>query len=135
MVLPLAPTVMFEQELQIIQEEANTISVVYPAVLQFTVYFKRIWLPLKDKVSIFGTSKRTNNFVESFHFLFFRKLGGIHPTIWNFLRTYRLLLLLFLKYNCKRSYVYVRVFHFQYYFQIVIKLLYICCISLDERYF
>jgi len=112
MALPLSPAVMFEQGLQIIQEEADTISVEYPAVLQFTVYLRRTWLPLKDKVSVFGTSIRTNNFAESFHFVIFRKVGGIHPIIWNFFRTYRLLLPLFLKCNCKRSYVYVCVFHF-----------------------
>jgi len=84
----------------------------YPAVLQFTVYLRRIWLPLKDKVSVFGTSIGTNNFVESFHFVIFRKLGGILPNIWNFLRMYRLLLPLFLKCNCKQRYGYVRVFHF-----------------------
>jgi len=111
MALPLAPAIMFEQGLQIIQEEADMISE-YLAVLQFTVYLRRTWLPLKDKVSVFGTSIRTNNFVESFHFVIFRKLDGIHPNIWNFLRMYRLLLLLFLKCNCKQRYVYVRVFHF-----------------------
>jgi len=71
MALSLAPVTMFEQGLQIIQKEADTTSVEYPAVLQFTVYLRRIWLPLKDKVSVLGTSIRTNNFVESFHFVIF----------------------------------------------------------------
>lgn len=93
MALPLAPADMFEQGLQIIQEEADMISAEYPAILQFTIYLRRTWLPLKEKVSNFGTSIRTNNLVESFHFVIFRKLGGIHPNIWNFLRMYCLLLL------------------------------------------
>lgn len=99
MALPLAPADMFEQGLQIIQEEADIISAEYPSVLQFTVYLRRTWLPLKDKVSVFGTSIRTNNFVESFHFAIFRKLGGIHPNIWNFLHMYCLLLLCALPYK------------------------------------
>jgi len=70
MALPLALAIMFEQGLQIIQEEADTISMEYPAVLQFTVYLRRIWLPLKDKVPVFETFIRTNNFVESIHFDF-----------------------------------------------------------------
>ncbi|XP_018377361.1 PREDICTED: uncharacterized protein LOC108770307, partial [Trachymyrmex cornetzi] len=85
MALPLAPADMFEQGLQIIQDEADAMSAEYPVVLQFAVYLRRIWLPLKDKVSVFGTSIRTNNLVESFHFVIFRKLGGIHPNIWIFL--------------------------------------------------
>lgn len=93
MALPLAPADMFEQGLQIIQDEADAVSVEYPVVLQFTAYLRRIWFPLKDKVSVFGTSIRTNNLVESFHFVIFRKLGGIHPNIWIFLRMYYLLLL------------------------------------------
>lgn len=92
MALPSAPVDMFEQGLQIIQEEADTASTQYPNMLQFTSYLRRTWLPLKEKVSVFGTSIRTNNLVESFHFSIFRKLGGIHPNIWNFLRTYCLLL-------------------------------------------
>lgn len=88
MALPLAPADMFEQGLQIIQEEADSVSAEYPAVLQFTVYLRRTWLPLKDKVSVFGTSIRTNNLVGSFHFMIFCKLSGIHPNIWNFLRMY-----------------------------------------------
>lgn len=93
MALPLAPADMFEHGLQIIQEEADIISAEYPAVLQFTAYLRRTWLPLKYKVSVFGLSIRTNNFVESFHFAIFRKLGRIHPNIWNFLRMYFLLFL------------------------------------------
>ncbi|XP_071577753.1 uncharacterized protein [Temnothorax nylanderi] len=85
MALPLAPVNMFDQGLQIIQEEADMISAEYPAVLQFTVYLRRTWLPLKDKISTFGTSIQTNNLVESFHYVISRKLGGIHPNIWNFL--------------------------------------------------
>jgi len=81
MALPLAPVTMFEQGLQIIQKEADTTLVEYPAVLQFTVYLRCIWLLLKDEVSVLGTSIRTNNFVESFHFVIFRKLDGIHPNI------------------------------------------------------
>lgn len=64
MALPLSPADMFEQELQIIQEEADTVSAEYPAVLQFTVYLRHTWLPLKDKVFVFGTSIGTNNLVE-----------------------------------------------------------------------
>lgn len=94
MALPLAPATVFEQGLQIIQEEADMISAEYPAVLQFTVYLRRTWLPLKDKVSVFGTSIRTNNFVESFHFVIYRKLGGIHPNIWNFLRMYYIIFII-----------------------------------------
>jgi len=119
MALPLAPATMFEQGLQIIQEEADMISVEYPAVLQFTVYLRRIWLPLKDKVSVFGTSIRTNNFVESFHFVIFRKLGGIHPNIWNFLRMYCLLLILFLyiiMYIYIYTYIYIYYIYLRYYF-------------------
>lgn len=93
MTLPLAPADMFEQALQIIQDEADTISIEYPAVLQFTVYLRRTWLPIKEKVSVFGTSIRTNNLVEGFHSTIIRKLGGIHPNIWNFLHMYCLLLL------------------------------------------
>lgn len=93
MALPLAPVDMFKRGIQIIQEEADTVSTQYPAVLQFISYLRRTWLPLKDKVSVFGTSIRINNFVESFHFAIFRRFGGIHPNIWNFLRTYYLLLL------------------------------------------
>lgn len=88
MALPLAPIDMFEQGLQIIQEEADRVSIQYPAILQFTSYLRRTWLPLKDKVSVFGMSIRTNNFVESFHFATFRKFGAVRPNIWNFLRTY-----------------------------------------------
>ncbi|KYN21286.1 hypothetical protein ALC57_06385 [Trachymyrmex cornetzi] len=98
MALPLAPADMFEQGLQIIQEEADAVSAEHPVVLQFTVYLRRTWLPLKDKVSVYGTSIRTNNLVESFHFVIFRKLGGIHPNIWIFLRTYCLLLLLLISF-------------------------------------
>ncbi|XP_018300263.1 uncharacterized protein [Mycetomoellerius zeteki] len=53
MALPLAPADMFEQGLQIIQDEADAVSVEYPVVLQFTAYLRRIWFPLKDKVSVF----------------------------------------------------------------------------------
>lgn len=91
MALPLAPVDAFEEGLQIIQEEADLMSTEYPAVLHFTVYLRRIWLPLKEKVSVFGTPIRTNNFVESFHYVLFRRFGGIHPNIWQFLRMYYLL--------------------------------------------
>jgi len=59
MALPLAPVNAFEEGLQIIQEEADLISTNYPAVLQFTVYLRRIWLPLKEKISVYGTPIRT----------------------------------------------------------------------------
>ncbi|XP_067209849.1 uncharacterized protein [Linepithema humile] len=85
MALPLSPIDAFEEGLQIIQEEADMMSAEYPAVLHFIMYLRRTWLPIKDKVSVFDTSIRTNNFVESFHFAILRKFGGIHPNIWNFL--------------------------------------------------
>ncbi|XP_039302646.1 uncharacterized protein LOC105206370 [Solenopsis invicta] len=85
MALPLTPANMFEQGLQIIQEEADVISAEYPAVLQFAVYLRQTWLPLKEKVSVYDIPIRTNNLVESFYCVMFRKLGGIHPIIWNFL--------------------------------------------------
>lgn len=81
MALPLAPVEAFEEGLRIIQDEADLISAEYPAVLQFTVYLRRTWLPLKEKVSVFGTSIRTNNCVESFHYVLFNKFGGMHPNI------------------------------------------------------
>jgi len=88
MALPLAPIDAFEEGLRIIQEEADLISTEHPAVLQFTVYLRRTWLPLKEKVSVFGTSIRTNNIVESFHYVLFHRFGGIHPNIWQFLCMY-----------------------------------------------
>lgn len=91
MALPLAPVDAFEEGIQIIQEEADLISIEHPAVLQFMVYLRRVWLPLKEKVSVFGRPIRTNNIVESFHHVLCNKFGGIHPNIWQFLRTYYLL--------------------------------------------
>lgn len=97
MALPLAPIDSFEEGLQIIQEEADTLSTEYPAVLQFTVYLRRTWLPLKNNISV---SIQINNFMENFHIEIFRKLGKTHSNIWNFLRKYYLLLLFF----CALSY-------------------------------
>jgi len=88
MALPLAPVDAFEEKLRIIQEETDLISTEHPAVLQFTVYLRRTWFPLKEKVSVFGTSIRTNNIVESFHYVLFHRFGGIHPNIWQFFRMY-----------------------------------------------
>ncbi|CAL1678533.1 unnamed protein product [Lasius platythorax] len=85
MALPLAPVNAFEEGLQVIQEEADQIATEYPAVLQFIVYLRRVWLPLKKKVSVFGTPIRTNNSLESFHYVLSHKLGGIHPNIWKYL--------------------------------------------------
>ncbi|XP_071581238.1 uncharacterized protein [Temnothorax nylanderi] len=93
MALPLAPVNAFEEGLRIIQEEADLISTEYPTVLQFTVYLRRVWLPLKEKVSVFGTPIRTNNFVESFHYVLFHRFGGIHPNIWHFVHNLGELLL------------------------------------------
>lgn len=88
MILPLLPVEKFEEGLRIIQEEADLISTEHPAVLQFTVYLRRTWLPLKEKVSVFGAPIRTNNCVESFHYALFNKFGGMHPNIWQFIRMY-----------------------------------------------
>lgn len=75
MALPLAPVNAFEEGLQIIQEEADLILTEHPAVLQFTVYLRRVWLPLKEKISVFGRPIRTNNIVESFHHVLFQRFG------------------------------------------------------------
>lgn len=88
MALPLAPVNLFEQGLQIIQEEADELSTEYPKILQFTTYLRRTWLPLKNKVSVFNMPIRTNNLVEGFHCTLLTKLGGVHPNIWKFLRKY-----------------------------------------------
>ncbi|XP_039310405.1 uncharacterized protein LOC120358855 [Solenopsis invicta] len=76
MALPLAPIDAFEEGLQIIQEEADMLSAEHPAVLQFTVYLRRTWLPLKNNISV---SKQTNKFVENLHFKIFRNLVKLIP--------------------------------------------------------
>ncbi|XP_067204809.1 uncharacterized protein [Linepithema humile] len=87
MTLPLAPVDAFEEGLKIIQDEADLISTEHPAILKFTVYLRRTWLPAKEKVCVFNTPIRTNNIVESFHRVLFLRFGGIHPNIWQFLQS------------------------------------------------
>ncbi|XP_067212782.1 uncharacterized protein [Linepithema humile] len=87
MTLPLAPVDAFEEGLKIIQDEADLISTEHPAILKFTVYLRRTWLPAKEKVCVFNTPIRTNNFVEDFHYVLFHRFDGIHPNIWQFLQS------------------------------------------------
>lgn len=85
MALPLAPADFFEDGLNIIARLADEIGESHPQILEFMRYLRKQWSPLASVLSVHGCPSRTNNLVESFHQTAKKKLGGVHPNIWNFL--------------------------------------------------
>lgn len=85
MTLALAPPHMFAEGLNIIQTIADGKSEDYPNILVFMKYMRSTWLPLSEKVSVYGCAIRTNNLVESFHNRLSQKIQTIHPNLWIFL--------------------------------------------------
>ena len=88
MSLPLAPADRFHDGLVIIGDLADSIAEAYPAVLSFIAYVRRTWVSRAPLVSVYTSPLRTNNFVEAFHGIAWKKLGGTHPNIWVFLCKY-----------------------------------------------
>lgn len=84
MALALAPSSKFSQGVTIIMNEAKQIKNC-PNIIKFVKYLKKVWTPKAKIVSTFGLMVRTNNLTESFHRHIKEKLGGVHPSIWDFL--------------------------------------------------
>jgi len=85
MTLALAPSEMFSEGLNLMQIIADKESDNYPNVLLFMKYMRSTWLPLSNKISVYGCSIRTNNLVESFHNTLSQKMQTVHPNLWIFL--------------------------------------------------
>ncbi|XP_036141103.1 uncharacterized protein LOC105840333 isoform X3 [Monomorium pharaonis] len=85
MSMALAPSDLFVDSLNIMQNIADRISANYPNVLLFMAYLRNTWLPIAPKVSVHNCPARTNNLVESFHHITNQKIGTINPNLWVFL--------------------------------------------------
>jgi len=85
MTLALAPSEMFSDGLTFIQTIADKESDHNPNVLLFMKYMRSTWLPISNKICVYGCSIRTNNLVESFHNTMSQKMQTVHPNLWIFL--------------------------------------------------
>ncbi|KYN30067.1 hypothetical protein ALC57_00477 [Trachymyrmex cornetzi] len=91
MTLPLAPSEYFLEGYKIIEKQADTMEE-YPDIHLFLAYLRRNWLCVPSKVSVYKCPARTNNVVESFNNVAFKKFNTKHPNLWIFLGNYYLLL-------------------------------------------
>lgn len=82
--MALAPSSLFLDSLNLMQNVADRVSATYPNVL-FMAYLRNTWLPIASKVSVHNCPVRTNNLVESFHHIVNQKIGTVHPNLWVFL--------------------------------------------------
>lgn len=103
MALPLLPSNLFQEALNIIQNEADQLSNEYPDILQFMSYLRLNWLPAASKISTYRCPVRTNNIVESFHNTMTQKLGT-RSNIWMFLGNAYIVFGLNLSIKCFRLY-------------------------------
>lgn len=85
MTLALAPPEMFSEGLNIMQTIADKESDNYPNILLFMKYMRSTWLPISQKISVYGCPVRTNNLVESFHNIVSQRMQTVHPNLWIFL--------------------------------------------------
>ncbi|XP_029678513.1 uncharacterized protein LOC115244734 [Formica exsecta] len=85
MTLALAPPEMFSEGLTLMQIIADEESDNYPNMLLFMKYMRSTWLPISNKISVYGCPIRTNNLVESFHNIMTQKMQTVHPNLWIFL--------------------------------------------------
>jgi len=85
MTLPLAPPEYFSEGYKIIEKQAMK---EYPNIYLFLAYLRRNWLHTASKVSVYKCSARTNNVVEAFHNMAFKKFNTKHPNLWIFLGNY-----------------------------------------------
>ena len=53
-------------------------------IQRFVAYLRRTWVPLANKLSVFGVAIRTNNICENFHKKAYRKFHA-HPAIYRYL--------------------------------------------------
>lgn len=58
------------------------------STIEFSNYLVTSWGPIANIVSVHQRVIRTNNYAESFYKHSLRKLGGIHPNIYTFLRKF-----------------------------------------------
>lgn len=86
--MALAPSSLFLDSLNLMQNVADRVSATYPNVLLFMAYLRNTWLPIASKVSVHNCPVRTNNLVESFHHIVNQKVGTVHPNLWVFLGIY-----------------------------------------------
>lgn len=84
MSLALAPSSYFAEGVKYIMKEAKKIPEC-PNIVEFVAYVENEWTPKAKLVSTFGLMVRTNNLTETFHRHIKEKLGGLHPSIWDFL--------------------------------------------------
>lgn len=93
MSLALVPPGMFLEGLNLMQVIADEASDEYPNILLYMKYMRSTWLPIAEKLSVYGCTIRTNNLVESFHNIISQKMQTIHPNLWVFLGNYYYILL------------------------------------------
>ncbi|XP_018373570.1 PREDICTED: uncharacterized protein LOC108767927 isoform X2 [Trachymyrmex cornetzi] len=82
--LALAPSEMFSEGLNLMQTIVDKECNNYPNLLLFMNYMRNTWLPISEKVSVYGCAVRTNN-LESFHNVLLKKMRTTHPNFWIFL--------------------------------------------------
>lgn len=83
--IALAPYNLFQEALNIVQRFSITFLTEYPAINEFIAYIEKTWLPLAQKVSVYGCSNRTNNLVESFYSNITKQLRFTSSHLWKFL--------------------------------------------------
>ena len=88
MALPLAPVQRFEEGLNVLTTAGDRIAVEYPAVLQFLLYMRTTWLPLRQVISVVRASLEVNNICQRFRETMERDVCGIHRDVWAFFGAY-----------------------------------------------